>query len=177
MKKHEFDYYVMKESNYYAVNSNINFYKVEFYNQENKKLNINFVVIHIIMIQCHNCCQIFNIKNVLFHHLHSESFKITHCCNKKKSKLHHHWQLCWQSLWKNCQKLCWQVLSLKILKQIMTFKIDITLWLKHIFLTRLHQNLYIWILNVQLSYLTESFSRVRAWKWKFTLWLHSYQYE
>jgi len=54
VKKHEFDYYVVKEFDYHVMNSNINFYNVKVYNQkDNKKLKINFVTIF--MIQCHNC--------------------------------------------------------------------------------------------------------------------------
>jgi len=83
VKKHELSYYVVKEFSYYVVNLNVDFYEVNFYNQENRKSNINFVDTHITMIQCYNCHQFFNIKNVLFHHLHSESFKIAHCSNKK----------------------------------------------------------------------------------------------
>jgi len=84
MKKHEFDYYVVKEFSYYAVNSNINFYKVKFYNHKNKKSEINFMII--LMIQCHDCHQIFNFRNSLFHHLHSEKVKITHCLTDKTSQ-------------------------------------------------------------------------------------------
>jgi len=82
VKKHEFDYYVVKEFSYHAMNSNINFYDIKVYNQkDNKKLKVNFVTIS--MIQCCDCHQIFIVRNVLFCHLHSESFKITHCFNKK----------------------------------------------------------------------------------------------
>jgi len=53
VKKHKFDYYVMKEQNYYVMNSNINFYEIKFYNQKNEKSDINFVVTHTVMKQCH----------------------------------------------------------------------------------------------------------------------------
>jgi len=80
VKKYEFDYYVMKEFNYYAVNSNINFYEVDVYNQKKKKKSeINFVVISVTMIQCYDCHQIFNFRNSLFHQFHFETVKIT-CC-------------------------------------------------------------------------------------------------
>jgi len=81
MKKHESDYYVVKEFTYYATNSNINFYEVKFYNHKNKKLKVNFVIIS--MIQYHDCHQIFNFRNSLFHHLCSEKVKITHCLTDK----------------------------------------------------------------------------------------------
>jgi len=48
VKKHEFDYYVVKEFSYYAVNLNVNFYEVKFYNHKNKKSEVNFVIILII---------------------------------------------------------------------------------------------------------------------------------
>jgi len=52
VKKYEFDYYVMKEFSYYAANLNVNFYKVDVYNQKvkNKKSKVNFVVIFTTMI-------------------------------------------------------------------------------------------------------------------------------
>jgi len=83
VEKLKSDYYVVKESNYYAADLNVNFYDVEDYNQkeENNKSNINFMTVS--MIHCCNCYQVFKFKNTLFHHLHSESFKLTHCSNKK----------------------------------------------------------------------------------------------
>jgi len=48
VKKCESDYHVVKEFSYHATNLNVNFYKVNFYNQENKKPDINFVTILII---------------------------------------------------------------------------------------------------------------------------------
>jgi len=82
VKKHESDYYVVKEFSYHATNSNINFYDVEVYNQkDNKKLEVNFVTIFI--IQCCDCHQTFNFKNSLFHYFHFETAKITHCSQEK----------------------------------------------------------------------------------------------
>jgi len=81
VKKHEFDYYVGKEFSYHVMNLNINFYEVKFYNHKNKKSEVNFVTI--LMIQCCDCHQVFDIRNVLFHCLCSESFKIAHCSNRK----------------------------------------------------------------------------------------------
>jgi len=52
VKKHESDYYVMKEFDYYIMNLNINFYEVNVYNQkkEKEKSKVNFVVILITII-------------------------------------------------------------------------------------------------------------------------------
>jgi len=57
VKKYEFDYCVMKESDYYVMNLNINFYEVNVYNQKekNEKSKVNFVVISVAMIQCCDC--------------------------------------------------------------------------------------------------------------------------
>ena len=84
VKKHEFDYYVVKESNYYITDLNVNFYDVEDYNQkkENNELNINFITIF--MIHCHNCHQFFDLRNVLFQHLCSDTNKII-CYLKRKT--------------------------------------------------------------------------------------------
>ena len=84
VKKCEFDYHVVKESDYYVMNSNVNFYEVNFYNQENKKSDINFVTI--LIIQCCDCHKIFNFRNSLFHHLYLRTAKITHCLTDKKSQ-------------------------------------------------------------------------------------------
>jgi len=77
------DYHIVKELNYHVTDLNVNFYDVEDYNQkkENDKSNINFVAVSI--IYCHNCHQVFKFRNTLFHHLHFESFKLTHCSNRK----------------------------------------------------------------------------------------------
>ncbi len=61
----------------------MNFYDIEVYNQKwNKESEINFVTIAI--ISCCDCHQLFKSRNILFHHLHSKTVKIT-CYFMKKT--------------------------------------------------------------------------------------------
>jgi len=114
VKKHESDYHIVKEFSYHVMNLNIDFYEVKFYNHENKKLKVNFVTI--LIIQCYDCHQVFNIENVLFHHLHSESFKIV-CCSHEKIKTT---SLLTAMLTKSLNKLLKIVLINVIIKDIRT---------------------------------------------------------
>ncbi len=69
-------------SDYYIADLNVNFYDIKAYNQkENKESEVNFVIIA--MISCCNYHQSFKSRNILFHHLHSETAKITHCFMRK----------------------------------------------------------------------------------------------
>ncbi len=88
-------------------------------------------------------------------------------------------QQCWQSLQTNYSKSCLSTLlsSSKTLKLTIAFITNIMLWLRHNYQMRLHQNSFALIQSAWSSYLTVHFSRVNIQKWKFTLWLCSYQYE